>query len=107
MQTKRMKKTVTERNPRDYLEHSTLLVSRSEVQAAIARMAAAINDHYGDRSLVLLVVMTVAASLARRGVESWILDGLAPGRLARALAGDKVPGTRVLPAVAGGAGARG
>jgi hypoxanthine phosphoribosyltransferase len=60
MQTKRMKKTVTERNPRDYLEHSTLLVSRSEVQAAIARMAAAINDHYGDRSLVLLVVMTGA-----------------------------------------------
>ncbi len=50
--------------------------------------------------------LEAAAALARRGVESWILDGLAPGRLARALGGDRVPGTRVLPTVAGGAGAR-
>ena len=39
--------------------------------------------------------LETAAALARLGVESWILDGRAPGRLAAALAGDRVPGTRV------------
>ncbi len=39
--------------------------------------------------------LEAATALARAGVESWILDGLVPGRLARALAGDRVPGTRV------------
>ena len=39
--------------------------------------------------------LETAAALARLGVESWILDGLVAGRLARALAGGKVPGTRV------------
>jgi isopentenyl phosphate kinase len=51
--------------------------------------------------------LETAAALARHGVESWILDGLVPGRLARALGGDVVPGTRVLPTAGAGAGKRG
>ena len=51
--------------------------------------------------------LETAAALARQGVESWILDGLVPGRLARALDGASVPGTRVAavarPATGGGA----
>ena len=39
--------------------------------------------------------LETAAALARLGVDSWILDGLVPGRLARALAGGEVPGTHV------------
>ena len=39
--------------------------------------------------------LETAAALARLGVESWILNGLVPGRLARALGGKKVPGTHV------------
>jgi len=50
----------TERNPLYYLEHSRVLATRGEVQSAVTRMATAINDHYGDRPLVLLVVMTGA-----------------------------------------------
>ncbi len=61
MSTKRMIETVTiERNPLDYLEHSKVLATRSEVQSAVARMAAEINDLYGDRPLLFLVVMTGA-----------------------------------------------
>lgn len=44
--------------------------------------------------------LETAAALARLGVESWILDGRAPGRLAQALAGAPVPATRL--AVPGG-----
>ena len=51
---------MTERDPRDYLENSTVLATHEEVDAAVARMAAAINAHYGDRPIVLLVVMTGA-----------------------------------------------
>lgn len=51
---------MTERDPHEYLEHSIVLASRSEVQDAIARMASDINGHYGDRPVVLLIVMTGA-----------------------------------------------
>ena len=51
---------MTDRDPREYLEHSTVLATRDEVDDAIARMAAQINTHYGDRPIVLLVVMTGA-----------------------------------------------
>jgi hypoxanthine phosphoribosyltransferase len=37
-----------------------VLATRGEVQAAVERMAADINGYYGDRPLVLLVVMTGA-----------------------------------------------
>ncbi len=33
-------------------------------------------------------------TLARRGVESWLINGLTPGNLGRALVGEAVPGTR-------------
>ena len=39
--------------------------------------------------------LETTAALARAGVDSWILDGLVPGALARALAGGEVAGTRV------------
>ena len=51
---------MTEQDPRKYLERSVVLASRREVQAAVARMAAEINQHYGDQSIILLIVMTGA-----------------------------------------------
>ena len=47
-------------DPATLLERSTLVASREEVQAALARLAAAVNAHYGDRTIVLLVVLTGA-----------------------------------------------
>lgn len=49
-----------DRDPHDLLVRSTVLATRSEVQAAIARMADEINEHYGDRPILLLIVMTGA-----------------------------------------------
>ena len=40
--------------------------------------------------------LETARALARVGVESWLLDGRVPGRLTAALAGEDVPGTRVV-----------
>lgn len=40
--------------------------------------------------------LDIALALAARGIESWIVDGTVPGLLARALAGEPVPGTRVV-----------
>lgn len=40
--------------------------------------------------------LDTARALARLGAESWILDGRVPGRLAEALLGHEVPGTRFL-----------
>jgi hypoxanthine phosphoribosyltransferase len=37
-----------------------VLADRGQVEAALDRMADGINDHYGDRELILLVVMTGA-----------------------------------------------
>ena len=47
-------------DPAALLKRSSVVASRQEVQAALTRMAAAINAHYGDRTIVLLVVMTGA-----------------------------------------------
>lgn len=49
-----------EHDPRAILEQSTLLVSRQEVKDAVGRMAAQVNEYYGDTPLVLLMVMTGA-----------------------------------------------
>ena len=81
-----------ETNPRDYLEHSTVLATRGEVQMAIDRMAAEINAHYGDRPLVLLVVMTGALIPA-----AWLA-----ARLAMPLRMDFVHATRYDGATEGG-----
>jgi hypoxanthine phosphoribosyltransferase len=47
-------------DPRSILERSRVLFDRREVQAAVDRLAAAVNRHYGDRPIVLLGVMTGA-----------------------------------------------
>jgi hypoxanthine phosphoribosyltransferase len=51
---------MTTRDPRELLEHSTLLASRSDVEDAVGRMADRINEHYGGRPILLLIVMTGA-----------------------------------------------
>ena len=43
----------------------------------------------------MLLRLRTAWKLARRGVESWILDGTVPGLFEAALRGEDVPGTRV------------
>ena len=47
-------------DPQAILANSSLLVSREEVQGAVDRLAARINEYYGDKPLVLLIVMTGA-----------------------------------------------
>lgn len=49
-----------EPDPRAILDASTALVSREAVDHAVGKMAAEINDYYGDTPLVLLIVMTGA-----------------------------------------------
>jgi len=51
---------MTEPDPRDVLQRSTLLATHEEVAAAIDHMAEEINRHYGDRPIILLMVMTGA-----------------------------------------------
>lgn len=51
---------MTGKDPREVLAGSTLLAGKEEVQAAVTRMAEAVNSHYGDRELILLIVMTGA-----------------------------------------------
>lgn len=46
------------KDPRALLEGSSLLASREQVKAAVERMAEAVNAFYGDREIVLLIVMT-------------------------------------------------
>lgn len=50
----------TVQDPRAILESSSLVASHEQVEAAVTRLAAAVNRHYGDRSIILLVVMTGA-----------------------------------------------
>jgi hypoxanthine phosphoribosyltransferase len=49
-----------EHEPRAIMDNSTLLVSRPEVKDAVGRMAAQINEYYGDTPLIMLIVMTGA-----------------------------------------------
>jgi hypoxanthine phosphoribosyltransferase len=51
---------MSEKDPKQLLEHSTLLADRKQVEAAVEKMAAAVNAFYGDREIVLLIVMTGA-----------------------------------------------
>jgi hypoxanthine phosphoribosyltransferase len=46
------------RDPQALLESSTLLAGKEQVAAAIENMAEAVNAFYGDREIVLLIVMT-------------------------------------------------
>jgi hypoxanthine phosphoribosyltransferase len=54
------KEAKVDKDPAVLLERSTVVASREQVQAALARLAAAISAHYGERSIVLLVVLTGA-----------------------------------------------
>lgn len=47
-------------DPRKILEQSVLIASQEEIMAAVDRMAADINAYYGDREIIMLVVMTGA-----------------------------------------------
>jgi len=83
---------VTEENPRKFLEHSTVLATRRDVQAAVEHMAAEINACYQDRPIVLLVVMTGALMPA-----VWLAD-----RLRMPLRIDFIHATRYEGATEGG-----
>lgn len=47
-------------DPRKWLENSSQLVDQQGVRAAFDRMAADINGYYGDKPIILLIVMTGA-----------------------------------------------
>ena len=79
-------------DPRDWLRRSSVLASREDVEQALARMAQAVNEHYGEQPLTLLVVLTGAMLPA-----AW----LAP-RLRMPLRMDFVHVTRYDGATAGG-----
>jgi hypoxanthine phosphoribosyltransferase len=51
---------MSEKDPKQLLECSTLLADKKQVEAAVEKMAAAVNAFYGDREIVLLIVMTGA-----------------------------------------------
>ena len=62
---------MSERDPREVLESSTVIADKQQVEAAVDLIAAKINAHYGDRSIILLVVMTGAIMQA-----AWIASRL-------------------------------
>jgi hypoxanthine phosphoribosyltransferase len=45
-------------DPKSLLDQSSLIATRAEVASAVERLADEINAYYGDRSIVMLVVMT-------------------------------------------------
>ena len=47
-------------DPMEIFRNSTVLADRHEVKAAVERMSVAINKHYENREIILLVVMTGA-----------------------------------------------
>ena len=51
---------MSEQDPLKVLENSTVIADKQEVKAAVDHIANEINAHYGDRSIILLVVMTGA-----------------------------------------------
>ena len=51
---------MTEINPREILKSSTLIADKQEVGAAVKFLGEIVNAHYGDREIILLIVMTGA-----------------------------------------------
>lgn len=47
-----------DKDPNTLLEHSTVLADRKQVESAVQKMADEVNAYYGDREIVLLIVMT-------------------------------------------------
>ena len=62
---------MTEINPRDIFKNSTLIADKQEVAAAVVHLGEAINAHYGDREIILLIVMTGAVMPA-----AWVASKL-------------------------------
>jgi hypoxanthine phosphoribosyltransferase len=79
-------------DPRELLRRSVVLAEAPEVEAAVERMAAEINAYYGDREIVLLIVMTGAVMPA-----AWLAC-----RLAMPLRMDYVHATRYMGQTEGG-----
>ena len=50
----------TEHDPMELLRRSTVLATRDDVRAAVDRMAQAVNEYYGQREIIMLIVMTGA-----------------------------------------------
>ncbi len=51
---------MTEINPREILKSSALIADKQEVAAAVKFLGEIVNAHYGDREIILLIVMTGA-----------------------------------------------
>jgi len=51
---------MTEIEPREILKNSTLIADQREVEAAVEILAEAVNAHYQDQEIILLIVMTGA-----------------------------------------------
>ena len=51
---------MSEINPREILKSSTLIADKREVEAAVEFLGEVVNAHYGDREIILLIVMTGA-----------------------------------------------
>jgi len=62
---------LNEQDPLILLENSSVIADKAEVEAAVERMAADINEYYGDQPIILLVVMTGAIMPA-----AWIASRL-------------------------------
>lgn len=58
-------------DPRDVLNQSTLIADKQEVMDAVNRMAVAINEHYCDEEIVMVVVMVGGMMPA-----AWLLSRL-------------------------------
>jgi hypoxanthine phosphoribosyltransferase len=79
-------------DPKQLLSSSTLIASREQVQSAIDRLGDMINRYYGDRSIILLIVMTGAVMPA-----AWLAS-----RLKMPLQMDFIHATRYAGATRGG-----
>lgn len=79
-------------DPVKILQESTLLASREEVKAAVNRMAGQVNEYYGDRPIIMLIVMTGAVMPA-----AWLAS-----RLKMPVQMDFVHATRYAGATEGG-----
>ena len=83
---------MTQTDPREIFKGSTVLADKQEVEAAVDLMASAINAHYGDREIILLIVMTGAVMPA-----AWLA-----AKLKMPLQMDFVHATRYAGQTAGG-----
>lgn len=81
-------------DPVKILQQSTVLATRDEVRAAVDGMARAVNAHYGERPIIMLIVMTgavmPAAWLASRLTMPMQMDFIHATRYAGATEGGEI-----------------